>query len=78
MDPSEYPQQSSLNSGVIPKLGDNLIGLELVQKIKDRIGPMFTKLYVKYDEEIRKLDNQRLLPGWNFCTFFLIKVIKVN
>ena len=25
------------------------------------------------DEEIRKIDSQRLVPGWNYCKFFIAK-----
>lgn len=29
------------------------------------------------DEEIRKMDLQRTLPGWNYCKFFLVKEEKI-
>lgn len=25
-------------------------------------------------EDVRRSENQRQMPGWNFCTFFLLKV----
>jgi len=27
----------------------------------------------QYEEDIREKDSQRSLPGWNFCTFFILK-----
>ena len=27
----------------------------------------------RYEEEIRRVDALRLLPGWNICNFFVIK-----
>lgn len=28
-----------------------------------------------YEDEIRKLSEQRFMPVWNFCNFFILKVI---
>lgn len=28
-----------------------------------------------YEDEIRKLSEQRLMPVWNFCNFFILKVV---
>ena len=25
------------------------------------------------DEDTRRLDQQRLMPGWNYCQFFIMK-----
>jgi len=25
-------------------------------------------------EEVRRSESQRQMPGWNFCTFFILKV----
>jgi hypothetical protein len=30
----------------------------------------------QYDENIKRLEAQRLMPGWNYCQFFVIKVSK--
>lgn len=30
-----------------------------------------------YEEEIRKLSEQRFMPIWNFCNFFILKVLIV-
>lgn len=27
----------------------------------------------EYEEEIRKMLQRRMVPGWNYCTFFLVK-----
>jgi hypothetical protein len=28
-----------------------------------------------YEDEIRKLTEQRFMPVWNFCNFFILKVV---
>jgi hypothetical protein len=47
---------------------------ELVQRIKDSIIGVFDQNVSSYEEDLRRLDSQRTLPGWNFCTFFVQKV----
>uniref|UniRef100_A0A8H7KDH9 TRAPPC10/Trs130 N-terminal domain-containing protein n=1 Tax=Bionectria ochroleuca TaxID=29856 RepID=A0A8H7KDH9_BIOOC len=41
--------------------------------MKDLILSSFDKRVTKYEEGIRERDSQRNLPGWNFCTFFILK-----
>lgn len=54
---------------------DSIAGwLELLQKMKEGIVLSFEANVVAYEEDLRKLDSQRTLPGWNFCTFFIQKV----
>jgi serine protease inhibitor ecotin len=36
----------------------------------------FDSLVLDYEEDIRKSLQQRTLPGWNYCTFFILKVYK--
>ena len=46
---------------------------DLVEKIKISILASFDLRVRQYEEDIRERDSQRSLPGWNFCTFFILK-----
>lgn len=46
---------------------------ELIDKIKRLILSSFDMRVTQYEEDIREKDAQRSLPGWNFCTFFILK-----
>lgn len=46
---------------------------DLVEKIKNGILVSFDLRVAQYEEDIREKDSQRSLPGWNFCTFFILK-----
>ena len=47
---------------------------ELLNKMKESIVITFDTNVSVYEEDVRKLDSQRSMPGWNFCTFFIYKV----
>jgi hypothetical protein len=46
---------------------------DLIAKIKSLILASFDMRVTQYEEDIREKDTQRTLPGWNFCTFFILK-----
>jgi hypothetical protein len=46
---------------------------DLVSKLKSLILTSFDLRVAQYEEDIREKDSQRSLPGWNFCTFFILK-----
>ncbi|KAF5021565.1 hypothetical protein F66182_6394 [Fusarium sp. NRRL 66182] len=46
---------------------------ELVSKFKSLILTSFDSRVTQYEEDIKEKDGQRSLPGWNFCTFFILK-----
>lgn len=46
---------------------------ELIAKLKDLILTSFDRRVAQYEEDIKEKDAQRTLPGWNFCTFFILK-----
>ncbi|KAG6000327.1 hypothetical protein E4U21_005605 [Claviceps maximensis] len=46
---------------------------ELMGKLKSLILTSFDMRVTQYEEDIRERDSQRSLPGWNFCTFFILK-----
>jgi trafficking protein particle complex subunit 10 len=46
---------------------------DLISKFKELILASFDMRVSQYEEDIREKDAQRTLPGWNFCTFFVLK-----
>jgi trafficking protein particle complex subunit 10 len=46
---------------------------DVISKLKSLILASFTLRVGQYEEDIRERDSQRSLPGWNFCTFFVLK-----
>jgi len=47
----------------------------VVNKIKEKLLSCFFQQVLTLQEDIKRLDSQRLLPGWNYCSFFILKVI---
>jgi hypothetical protein len=46
---------------------------DVISKFKTLILLSFDLRVSQYEEDIREKDSQRALPGWNFCTFFILK-----
>lgn len=46
---------------------------ELVGRLKSLILHSFDMRVTQYEDDIKERDAQRSLPGWNFCTFFILK-----
>ncbi|KAJ1927801.1 hypothetical protein IWQ60_002618 [Tieghemiomyces parasiticus] len=46
---------------------------ELFTRIKECVVQGFDHHVAHYEEDVRRLDAQRMMPGWNYCTFFLLK-----
>lgn len=46
---------------------------DLISKFKALILISFNLRVSQYEEDIREKDSQRSFPGWNFCTFFVLK-----
>ena len=47
--------------------------MDLISKLKSSILTSFDLRVSQYEEDIREKEAQRSLPGWNFCTFFVLK-----
>ncbi|KAI9368854.1 trafficking protein particle complex subunit 10 [Aspergillus egyptiacus] len=54
-----------------PELADQIE--DFVEKMKNSILTSFDLRVAQYEEDIKEKDSQRSLPGWNFCTFFILK-----
>jgi trafficking protein particle complex subunit 10 len=46
---------------------------DILGKIKEGVLQSFDSRVLQYEEDIRKMDAQRTTPGWNYCTFFILK-----
>lgn len=46
---------------------------DLLTKFRSLILTSFDSRVTQYEEDIKERDGQRSLPGWNFCTFFMLK-----
>ncbi|KAK8050085.1 Trafficking protein particle complex subunit 10 [Apiospora phragmitis] len=46
---------------------------DLMVKMRSLILSSFDMRVTQYEDDIKEKDNQRSLPGWNFCTFFILK-----
>lgn len=46
---------------------------DVVAKFKTLILLSFDSRVSQYEDDIREKEVQRALPGWNFCTFFVLK-----
>ncbi|KAI2626353.1 cis-golgi transport protein particle complex subunit [Xylaria nigripes] len=46
---------------------------DLITKFRSLILTSFDMRVTQYEEDIKEKDAQRSLPGWNFCTFFILK-----
>lgn len=48
---------------------------DFMNKLKEGILSAFDSALTQREEEVRRSEGQRQMPGWNFCTFFVLKVI---
>ena len=46
---------------------------DLIEKLKSAILRAFDSRVSQFEADIKSREAQRSLPGWNFCTFFLLK-----
>ncbi|KAJ9137206.1 Trafficking protein particle complex subunit 10, partial [Coniochaeta hoffmannii] len=46
---------------------------DLIAKLKTLILSSFDRRVSQYEDDVKEKDAQRTLPGWNFCTFFILK-----
>lgn len=46
---------------------------DAIAKTKSLILASFDLRVGQYEEDVKERESQRLLPGWNFCTFFVLK-----
>jgi hypothetical protein len=47
---------------------------ELLSKVKDGLLSAFDAAVSQREDEVKRSESQQSMPGWNFCTFFILKV----
>lgn len=66
--------QVNLPSGASSSTDDPAVWIEVMNKIKERIVLAFDAAVLEREEEVKRGEAQRMMVGWNFCTWFLLKV----
>ncbi|KAF5386686.1 hypothetical protein D9615_001912 [Tricholomella constricta] len=56
-----------------PETDAPAVWAELINKIKDGVLSAFDSAVSQREEEVKRSESQRQMPGWNFCTFFILK-----
>ncbi|KAG5639493.1 hypothetical protein H0H81_000633 [Sphagnurus paluster] len=56
-----------------PETDAPAVWAELINKIKEGLLSAFDSAVSQREEEVKKSEGQRQMPGWNFCTFFILK-----
>lgn len=56
---------------------DPAVWVEIINKLKESIVSAFDEAIVEREEDIKRGEAQRLTVGWNFCTWFLLKVSRL-
>ena len=51
---------------------------EVVNKIKESVVLAFDAAIVEREEEVKRGEAQRMMVGWNFCTWILLKVSQLR
>ncbi|KAJ7098036.1 trafficking protein particle complex subunit 10 [Mycena belliarum] len=46
---------------------------EFVNKLKDGLLSSFDLAVSQREDDVKRSESQRQMPGWNFCTFFILK-----
>jgi hypothetical protein len=46
---------------------------DLVMRIRECVVNGATAQVVQYEEDSRRLEQQRMVPGWNYCQYFIMK-----
>lgn len=50
-----------------------LVWAEFFNKVKDSLMFAFDSAISQRQEEVKRSESQQQMPGWNFCTFFILK-----
>ena len=51
---------------------------DLVTKVKEGVLSAFDASLTQREDEVKRSEGQRQMPGWNFCTFFILKVRTIS
>ena len=67
-------QYSCVQVAWSPENDTPAVWAEMFNKIKDGVLFAFDTAMTQREEEVKRSESQRQMPGWNFCTFFILKV----
>ncbi|KAI8982642.1 Cullin family-domain-containing protein [Pilobolus umbonatus] len=56
-----------------PEGAQSSLWTTFIEKIKECILSSFDMQVLQIQDDTRRLDMQRHMPGWNYCTFFILK-----
>ncbi|KZV79059.1 hypothetical protein EXIGLDRAFT_782854 [Exidia glandulosa HHB12029] len=56
-----------------PGVEDPVAWADLIAKLKDGLLSAFDAAVIAREEEVKRLDSQRQMPGWNFCQYTILK-----
>lgn len=56
-----------------PNFDNPSVWVDVITKIKDGLLSAFDATVMQKEDEVRRSESQRQMPGWNFCTFFILK-----
>ena len=45
----------------------------LVVRVKELVFQSICSQILQYEDDARRLEQQRLIPGWNYCQYFILK-----
>ncbi|KAL7418117.1 trafficking protein particle complex subunit 10 [Mrakia frigida] len=62
-----------LSRPAFPAPDDPALWMDLISKMKDGIVSSFDANVAQREEETKAMEGLRTMPGWNFCTFFILK-----
>lgn len=63
-----------LSRPAFPAPDDPTLWMDFISKMKDGIVSSFDANVAQREEETKAMEGLRTMPGWNFCTFFILKV----
>ncbi|KAF8626389.1 hypothetical protein AX15_005037 [Amanita polypyramis BW_CC] len=53
--------------------GSAALWAEFLNKVKDGLIYAFDSAISQREDEVKRSESQRQMPGWNFCTYFILK-----
>ncbi|CAK5277454.1 unnamed protein product, partial [Mycena citricolor] len=53
--------------------GNPALWAEFLNKLKDGLLSSFDQAVSQREDDVKRSEGQRQMPGWNFCTFFILK-----
>ena len=75
-----HPQRNSRSVQLIwsAEKDNPTVWADFVSKVKEGVLSSFDAALAQREEEMKRSEGQRTMPGWNFCTFFILKASSVK